>query len=381
MQETMKITCLREPLLAALATAKSVVTPRTSTPVLANACIVANGQITVAGTDMDAWATATVAGEIGARGTATASCHSLHDAIKAFPKASEIELVASEAEGNAILEARSGALSFSLPTIPAEYWPKGKIGKPKAAFTLPATELARVLATVRHAISTGGTICYLNGIYLHSTATGEVVAVAADGHRLASTKIAVAEEVSADGTNFGEIIPHLTVKALANALKGLDGNIGVTISSDPPRIEFHLGDLVLLSKVVDGTYIDYMRVIPDGNPAATMTVDRAALYGAINQIYIFMGSGPRRGIRLDLTKDQATLSTSVPDAGTAKVSLAVDCKGAPFDIGFNGGYMAETLNALTSELVTLKFTSAGVPIRIVDHMDDRTIHLLMPLPV
>ena len=258
----MKLTIERAALLRALGHVQSVVERRNTIPILSNVLLRAeDGKLALSATDMDLEVVASVAAQSARKGATTAPAHTLYDIIRKLREGAQVELDAGADKGSMTL--RSGRSTFTLACLPPEDYPLMAGGELPHNFMLAAADLRRLIDRTRFAISTEETRYYLNGIYLHAAKSNEVQmmrAVATDGHRLARMEIPLPE--GAAGMP-GVIVPRKTVTELRKLLEELDQDVAIALSDT--KIRFGFGATVLTSKLIDGTFPDYDRVIPTGN--------------------------------------------------------------------------------------------------------------------
>src|SRR5215212_3799568 len=258
----MKVTVERAALLKSLGRVHRVVERRNTIPILANVLIRADkSKLSLKATDLDLEVIDGVNAEISPGGSTTVPAHMFYEIVRKLPEGSQIVL---EASGDrAMLAIRAGRSRFTLQTLPESDFPDLAAGEMTHKFTLPAADLKRLIDKTQFAISTEETRYYLNGIYLHTMGNGKSTmlrAVATDGHRLAQVELTLPK--GATGMP-GVIVPRKTVGELQRLIDDNEAEIGVELSSS--KIRFTAGEVVLTSKLIDGTFPDYARVIPLGN--------------------------------------------------------------------------------------------------------------------
>ena len=227
------------------------------------------------------------------------------------------------------------------------------------------------------AISTEETRYYLNGIYLHVAGTGKSAtlrAVATDGHRLAQAELAVPS--GATGMP-GVIVPRKTVAEVQRLIEDTEGEVSIELSS--AKIRFSIGDVVLTSKLIDGTFPDYGRVIPAGNDKE-LVVDKKDFEAAVDRVST-VSSERGRAVKLALAGGKLTLSVNNPDSGSATEELEVEYDSDPIDIGFNSRYLLDIAGQLDGEVAVLKLADPGSPTLIQDKDAKGALYVLMPMRV
>ena len=258
----MKLTIERAALLRALGHVQSVVERRNTIPILSNVLLKAeSAKLALSATDMDIEMVSSLAAQVGKPGATTVPAHTLYDIVRKLPDGTQIELEATGEKG--LMTLRSGRSTFTLSCLPPEDYPLMAGGELAHNFLLSAADLKRLIDRTRFAISTEETRYYLNGIYLHAAKSDKVNmlrAVATDGHRLARMEIPLPEGASGMP---GVIVPRKTVTELRKLLDELDQDVSVALSDT--KIRFTFAETVLTSKLIDGTFPDYDRVIPSGN--------------------------------------------------------------------------------------------------------------------
>ncbi|MGJ8570465.1 MAG: DNA polymerase III subunit beta [Hoeflea sp.] len=375
------LTAPREALLATIETALAPVERKNTIPVLANLLFDAgpDGVLRVSGTDLDVMTSVTsVLDHSGMPEQGiTLPAALLHDILRKLPAKADVTL---KANTHGLASLTCGRSRFNLQTLPGEDWPRlEEKTEPPACFTVPAKKFAALLAAVSFAISTEETRYYLNGVYLHC-AGEQLIAVATDGHRLARAVYSVGD--GATGMP-GVIIPRKTIALLASALKAADSQADLAVSVSENRICFQTGAVRIASKLIDGTFPDYERVIPPANPNR-WRFDVAALLAATERVSI-ISSERGRAVKMTWGQEIVDLSVSNPDAGDGQdaVDVTADDDGE-VTIGFNAKYLADMLAHITGS-ATVNLGTGGDPARFEPvHRDDDEIALtfvLMPMRV
>jgi DNA polymerase-3 subunit beta len=286
--------------------------------------------------------------------------------------------VVLEALGDrASLAVRAGRSRFTLQTLPESDFPDLAAGDMTHKFTLSAADLKRLIDKAQFAISTEETRYYLNGIYLHVAGSGNsqtLRAVATDGHRLAQVDLPA--PAGAAGMP-GIIVPRKTVGEVQRLIE--DSEIEVAIELSQTKIRFAIGDVVLTSKLIDGTFPDYGRVIPVGNDKE-LTVDKADFEAAVDRVST-ISSERGRAVKLSLSSGKLVLSVTNPDSGSATEELEVDYAADALDIGFNSRYLLDIASQIEGEVAVLKLADPGSPTLIQDRDAQNALYVLMPMRV
>ncbi len=372
----MKVTLERNHLLKSLGHVHRVVERRNTYPILANVLIRAGEDgMDLRATDLDIEVTEHVPAMAGTAGTTTVPAHTLYEIIRKLSDGSEVKLDTDGAEQMTITSGRS---RFNLTCLSPEGFPDLKSGTFSHTFSMPAAGLLELIERTQFAISNEETRYYLNGIYLHTIEGegGEVLrAVATDGHRMAR-----ADAAAPDGASGmpGIIIPRKTVAELQKLLDGADTEVTVELSDT--KIRFAVGEVVLLSKLIEGTFPDYDRVTPKNNEK-TMSVDRATFATAVDRVSTIASERGGKAVKLAIGAGQLELSVTNPDHGTASEELAVEFEPEGFEIGFNARYLLDIVAQIRSDNVIFKFNDSGSPTLVLEEGESSALYVLMPMRV
>jgi DNA polymerase-3 subunit beta len=372
----MKVTVERSALLKSLGHVHRVVERRNTIPILSNVLIrAADGELRLRATDLDLEVSETTPADVAQEGGITVPAHVLYDIVRKLPEGAQASLETTGDVGQVLI--RSGRSRFTLQALPETDFPDLAAGEMTASFTLPAKELKRLIEKTQFAISTEETRYYLNGIYLHTLdSAGQALlrAVATDGHRLA--RVETPAPAGAVGMP-GIIVPR---KAVSEILKLVDdAGEEVRIELSPTKIRLELGSVVLTSKLIDGTFPDYQRVIPAGNDKP-LVVDRTEFQAAVDRVST-ISSERGRAVKLALADRRLTLSVTNPDSGSAVEELEVDYEAAPLDIGFNARYLLDIASQLEGDTALFKLADPGSPTLIQDREGANALYVLMPMRV
>ena len=372
----MKISIERGTLLKAVAQAQSVVERRNTIPILANVLIEAEGdQVQFRATDLDVEVVDKANAQVERAGATTVAATTLHEIVRKLPDGALVTLTADSAAGRLTVEA--GRSNFSLATLPKEDFPVMASSEYQSNFSAPATMLRRLFDKSKFAISTEETRYYLNGVYMH-VADGEdgkvLRCVATDGHRLARIDAdlpAGAEDMP------GVIVPRKTVAELRKLLDDDDMQIAVSVSET--KVRFATPSITLTSKVIDGTFPDYSRVIPQNN-TRRMEVDAADFAKAVDRVAT-VSSERSRAVKMQLDEDRLVLSVNAPDSGAAEEELAVAYNDERLEIGFNAKYLLEIASQVDRENAVFMFNSSGDPTLMREGSDTSAVYVVMPMRV
>jgi DNA polymerase III subunit beta len=372
----MKVTVERAALLKSLGHVHRVVERRNTIPILANVLIRADDDvIKLKATDLDIEVVEKAAAEVGKAGAITVPAHMIYDIVRKLPEGSQLSIETSE--DRATLALRAGRSRFSLQTLPETDFPDLAAGEMTHKFMLPARDVRRLIDKTQFAISTEETRYYLNGIYLHTTGKPgqeSVRAVATDGHRLAQVDLRAPAEASGMP---GIIVPRKAVGEVQRLIEDLDANVAIELSS--AKIRFTIGDIVLTSKLIDGTFPDYARVIPLGNDRK-LEVDRQEFAAAVDRVST-ISSERGRAVKLSLTQGNLVLSVTNPDSGSATEELEAHYDSQPLDIGFNSRYLLDIAAQIEGDTAVLRLADPGSPTLIQDRDAADALYVLMPMRV
>jgi len=372
----MKLVIDRGELLRGLGHVTSVVERRTTIPILSNVLLRASDQgLQFRATDLEREILELVPADVSQPGATTVPAHVLHDIVRKLPDGAEVE-IKRDAEKERLTLA-SGHSRFALQTLAPEDFPDLSPGELSHRFEIAAGDLKRLIDKTRFAISTEETRYYLNGIYLHPAAQGRQAtlrAVATDGHRLAQAELALPK--GANGMP-GVILPRKTVHELHRLIEASEATISVGVSASKAR--FEIGTVTLTTKLIDGTFPDYARVIPKANDKA-LKVRNAEFISAVDRVST-IASERGRAIKLNVNADKLVLSVNNPEGGSATEELGADYSATPLEIGFNAKYLLDIANQIESETAHLLLADAGSPTMVKDDSDEGALYVLMPMRV
>jgi DNA polymerase-3 subunit beta len=374
-KNTTQITLSREALLPALALVTKAVERRSTIPILQNVLIEpGKDRLAIVGSDLDTEIRAGVAASCAEGAGFTVPAQTLHDAVRKLPDGAEIALVL---DASAVV-VTAGRSKFRLQILPAADFPAMNSGNLPHSFTLPAATAARIIDAVDFAISTEETRYYLNGIHWHADGD-QLACVATDGHRLARLRVPLPGDPDRMP---GVIIPRRAVGLIRSLIGDKPtGDIAIRLSDTKIAFEDEAGR-TLLSKLIDGTFPDYARVIPQGN-GNTFVLGRAALTAALDRV-MTMSTGKGSAVKLAFQAGgPLTLATSSPESGSANDEVEIeDFDGATVEIGFNGKYALDMLGAAGSEKIRFRLGSPGDPV-IAEPVGEgeQPLFVLMPMRV
>jgi DNA polymerase-3 subunit beta len=372
----MKLVVERATILKALGHVHSVVERRNTIPILSNVLLIAEpAGLRLMATDLDLQIVETIEATVEVEGATTVSAQTLFDIVRKLPEGSQVSLAQSERR----VTVTAGRARFQLQTLPREDFPVIADGDFPVSFTLPAETLRDMIDKTRFAISLEETRYYLNGIFLHAPAVaagGRPVlrAVATDGHRLARVEVDLPEGASGMPD---VIVPRKCVAEVRKLLDERDGPVGIGLSQS--KIRFSIGDAVLTSKLIEGSFPDYSRVIPTANDRL-LRIDPNTLAEGVDRVTA-IASDKTRAVKLSLDRDRVTLSVTSPENGTASEDIPA-VYGAPvFDVGFNSRYLLDILGQVSGDEVEVHLADAAAPTLIRENEGSNALYVLMPMRV
>jgi DNA polymerase-3 subunit beta len=372
----MKITIERAALLRALGHVHRVVERRTTIPILANVLLdAAEGGLRLKATDLDLEITEKAPAEVPQKGATTLPAHTLYDIVRKLPEGAQVSLEGTGEQG--LFQLRSGRSRFQLQSLPESDFPDVTSGDFTHRFEIAPADLKKLILKTQFAISSEETRYYLNGIFLHATEIeGHMLlrAVATDGHRLA--RVELPAPAGAAGMP-GVILPRKAVAEVLRLVEDAEGAVEIELSTNKMRFSF--GETVLTTKLIDGTFPDYGRVIPANNDKR-LTVERGVFREAVDRVST-ISSERGRAVKLALGEGRLVLSVTNPDQGSAVEEIEADYDGPPLDIGFNSRYLLDIADQLDSDTALFRFADPGSPTLIQDRDGASALYVLMPMRV
>lgn len=371
----MKFSIERAALLRAVNHVQGVVEKRNTVPILSNVLMKADdGVLALAATDMDLEINEAVAAQIEEPGSTTVPAHMLHDIVRKLPDGASINFTL-DPDGHS-MTVKSGRSNFKLSCLPTVDFPEIGVGELPSEFSISSSDLRALIDRTKFAMSTEETRYYLNGIYLHSLESDGVTllrAVATDGHRLSRYEMpcpAGAENIP------GIIVPRKAVLEIRKLIEEAADTIKINISES--KIRFTFDHIVMTSKLIDGTFPDYDRVIPKGNDKV-VELDPKVFTSAIDRVST-ISDGKTRAVKIAMNGKTMTLSASTPEAGSATEEVEISSD-ANLEIGFNARYLLDITSQLDGEGCRITLADSASPTIIQDNSDPSSLYVLMPLRV
>ena len=366
-------------LLKALSHIHGIVEVRHTLPILSNIIItVKDNNLTLSSTNLDIFCSDKLNAEVLSSGEISVSAVTFYEIIKRLPNGSEIQATFDDESSSLIL--KCGRSKFNLTTMQTEDFPTISDSDLTTKFILSASELIRMIDKTKFAISNEETRYYLNGIFLHKTQKNSIDilrAVATDGHRLAQYDIPLpqgAEEMT------GLIIPKKTILELRRILDDASGDINIQLNEN--KIKFSFSELNIISKVIDGTFPDYTKVIPQNNDK-TFTTNNAELKSAVDRVsaVAINEETKSKAIKLSIESNKLLLSVDSSSKGSANEEIDLDYNKERVEIGFNSRYLVDICNEIDGEEVSINLLDSISPAIILDKSDENLFFVLMPMRI
>jgi DNA polymerase III subunit beta len=344
----MKLTAEREKLLSPLQAVIGVVERRQTMPVLANVLLgVRDGRLSITATDLEVELVAGTEVTVQDAGDITVPGRKLLDILRALPEKSSVSL---SVEGEKVV-IKAGRSRFSLSTLPAADFPVIDDINAQQTVQIPRKELLRLLEKTHFSMAQQDVRYYLNGMLLEIDAQ-VLRAVATDGHRLALCETALTSKAK---TSQQVIVPRKGVLELQRVLSNDEGTADLAIGSNHVRAQ--IGDIRFTSKLIDGRFPEYSRVIP-ATPATTIKADRDVLRQALQRTAI-LSNEKYRGIRVTVKKNVITVQAHNPEQEEAEEEIEVSYEGLDLEVGFNVNYLLDALAAIDGQEVELGLTDSN----------------------
>ena len=372
----MKISVERNDLLKSMSRAQAIVERRTTIPILSNVLIEAReDRLTLRATDLDIELLDSVKAVVEKEGAVTVGAHTFYEILRKLPDGSRVLIDLDPL--NQKINVKAGRSTFSLTTISVDDFPLMASSEYDFSFSIKVEELKRLFEKVKFAMSMEETRFYLNGVFFHEFIDKDAKlmrTVATDGHRLAKIDSALPENASGMS---GVIVPRKTVSELRMIYETTEKTVNISVSET--KIRFSNATLSLTSKVVDGSFPDYDRVIPKNN-VKRLVVDASEFAKSVDRVAT-VSSERARAVKLSLSKEKLILSVNAPETGLAIEEIPVDYEGEEIEIGFNAKYLQEISNQVESGEAIFLFNDVGDPALMKDYNDDTAVYVVMPMRV
>jgi DNA polymerase-3 subunit beta len=366
----LKIKTTNDKLLGPLQQVTGIVERRHTLPILSNVLISASGsRVEFLATDLEVQITSKAELAASAEGSVTVGARKLYDILRSLPEDAEVAIEAKESR----MTVRAGKSRFNLQTLAAADFPRMVEARDASkTLTLPQKALKDALRLVQFAMAVQDIRYYLNGV-LFSVEGATLRVVATDGHRLSFAS----RSLGSDHGSVEAILPRKTVIELIKLLGDGDEPVSLAIGSN--QVRFSFGDIEIVSKIVEGKFPDYQKVIPTGH-RNQVTLDRTALAQSLNRAAI-LSNEKIRGVRLVFTKDSLSIICTNNEQEEAEEGLAVDYGGDPLDIGFNISYLLDVLNHVDSQDVSFALGDANSSALVQIPGRDDFKYVVMPMRI
>ena len=375
----MEIKANSSDLLKALNHIHGIVEVRHTLPILSNIVLSAeNNELSLSSTNLDIFCSDKIEAEIMNSGEISVPAITFFEIVKRLPSGSDVILSMGDEDTELIL--KCGRSKFNLSTLKTEDFPILSDKDLSTNFVISADELSRMIDKTKFAISNEETRYYLNGIFFHKAESNSIKflrAVATDGHRLAQYDIPLphgAEEIT------GIIIPKKTVFELRKVLDDADGDVSVSLNEN--KIKFSFNNLKIISKVIDGTFPDYTKVIPQNNDKKFKT-NNSELKNAIDRVsaVAINEETKSKAIKLTIENNKLNLSVESQSKGSAKEEIDISYSNEKVDIGFNSRYLLDICNEVDGDEIDVNLLDSISPAIILDKTDENLFFVLMPMRI
>ena len=366
-------------LLKALSHIHGIVEVRHTLPILSNIILEAkDDKLILSSTNLDIYCSDKIKAEVLQSGEVSVSAVTFFEIIKRLPSGSEVLMIMEEGENE--IRLTCGRSKFNLSTLKTDDFPIISDSDLSTNFVLSADELIRIIDKTKFAVSNEETRYYLNGIFLHKAERNSIQflrAVATDGHRLAQYDIPLpqgAEDIT------GIIIPKKTIYELRKVLDDANGDVSVSLNEN--KIKFSFNDLKVVSKVIDGTFPDYTKVIPQKNDKNFKT-NNSDLKNAIDRVSAVAANeeSKSKAIKFCIENNSLSLSVESQTKGSANEMIDVNYSGDKVDIGFNSKYIIDICNEVDGDEISISLSDSISPAIILDKADENLFFVLMPMRI
>ena len=366
-------------LLKALSHIHGIVEVRHTLPILSNIILEAkDDKLILSSTNLDIYCSDKIKAEVLQSGEVSVSAVTFFEIIKRLPSGSEVLMIMEDGENE--IRLTCGRSKFNLSTLKTDDFPIISDNDLSTNFVLSADELIRIIDKTKFAVSNEETRYYLNGIFLHKAERNSIQflrAVATDGHRLAQYDIPLpqgAEDIT------GIIIPKKTIYELRKVLDDANGDVSVSLNEN--KIKFSFNDLKVVSKVIDGTFPDYTKVIPQKNDKNFKT-NNSDLKNAIDRVSAVAANeeSKSKAIKFCIENNSLSLSVESQSKGSANEMIDVNYSGDKVDIGFNSKYIIDICNEVDGDEISISLSDSISPAIILDKTDENLFFVLMPMRI
>ena len=371
----MKFKILRSSFFKTLSHLQGIVDKKNSLPVLSNILIEAKeNKLTLSSTDMDISIIEKIDCNVLEEGATTINSQILYDIVRKLDENCEIEIISNNGK---LLTLRASGSRFSLACLPKEDYPIIDQDNSGTSISINSKILFKLIDKTKFAISNEETRYFLNGLYFNINRENDlnvVTLVCTDGHRLA--KFSYNLEIDIEEIS-GVIIPKKTIYELSKLLSEIDDDVEILISSN--KVIFFIGNIVFISKLIDGSFPDYKRVIPQNNNNI-LKINREILRAAVDRVST-IANDKSPVIKFKLLKNILNLNTVNNESSTASEDLKINYDGDDIEIGFNSKYIMDIVNNLEDEEISINLKDNTSPIIALENSNTNLVYVLMPMRV
>ena len=365
----------RDIFLKTLGHANGIIEKKTTLPILSNVLIEAkDSKIKITATDLDIiYYEEITSVKLKSEGSTTTSASILYDILRKLQSSAKVEL-SLQSENK--LKLISGNSKFNLLCTSPDNFPLSDEDINQENFEVPSEKLLKLLNKTKISISNDETRHYLNGIYLHKTKLENksfLCSVATDSHRLSSSSLEIEPNTKLESI----ILPKKTIFQLISLLE--QTNNSIKISNSKSKIKFEMNNSVLVSKVIDGRFPDYNKVIPKDNDKI-LEIKLSEFKNAIDRVTT-VSSDRKEGLKMSITKDAIQLSVNNPNGGEGIENIKANFNSNDFNISFNSRYLMDVASQIESESIIINFKDPGSPVLIKDFSDKNSFYVVMPMKI
>jgi len=371
----MEFTINRDRFLKTLGYANGIIEKKTTLPILSNILIEAkDSKIKIISTDLDIIYFDEISPqELKKEGSITTSANILYDILRKLESNAKVEL--SLLSSNKI-KLVSGNSKFNLLCLPSDNFPLSEEDVGQKKFEVSPQKLLKLLNKTKISISNDETRHYLNGIYLHKTKLENktfLCGVATDSHRLSSSSLEVDEKIHIEPI----ILPKKTIFQLISLLE--QSNKPIKISNNKSKIKFEIDNGVLISKVIDGRFPDYSKVIPKNNEKI-LKIKLSEFKNSVERVTT-VSSDRKEGLKMSISKDFIQLSVNSPTSGEGIENISVKFNFDDMAISFNSRYLIDIASQIENDSIVINLKDPGSPVLIKDLSDQNSFHVVMPMKI
>ena len=371
----MEFSINRDVFLKALGHANGIIEKKTTFPILSNILIEAKGsKIKITATDLDIiYFEEILSQELKKEGSTTTSASILYDILKKLQPNSKVEISLQSSNKMKLV---SGNSKFNLLCLPPDNFPLSDEDIDQKDFEVSSQKLLKLLNKTKVSISNDETRHYLNGIYFHKTKLDNksfLCGVATDSHRLSSSSLEIDPSIIIEPI----ILPKKTIFQLISLLE--QNNNAIKISNSKSKIKFEMESGVLISKVIDGRFPDYSKVIPKGNEKV-LQINLNEFKNSIERVTT-VSSDRKEGLKISISKDSVQLSVNNPISGDGTETIKAKFNADDLNISFNSRYLTDIASEIENESIVINLKDAGSPVLISDFSDQNSFHVVMPMKI